>query len=63
MLWLGVFTIVLNVEADEVTGVWKALEIAALIVAPLAWGLLVDFVFERLRRRRSARGGEGEGAA
>jgi len=32
----------------------KALEILILILAPLAWGLFVDFVFERLRRRRSA---------
>ena len=34
----------------------KALEILVLILAPLAWGLFVDFVFERLRRRRSACG-------
>ena len=31
----------------------KAVEIIILILAPLGWGLLVDFIFERLRRRRS----------
>ena len=38
----------------------KVLYIAALIVLPLAWGLLVEFVFERIRRRRLARGQEFE---
>jgi len=41
--------------------VWKLIEILLLITAPLAWGLLVEYAFERFRRRRSARrGGEGE---
>jgi len=29
----------------------KALHIAAFVLVPLAWGLLVDYAFERLRRR------------
>ncbi len=37
----------------------KFLEIAALIVLPLAWGLLVEYLFERLRRRRSRRSPAG----
>jgi hypothetical protein len=42
----------------------KALEIAILILAPLAWGLLVDYVFERIRRRRPTSGpGDDEAAA
>jgi len=36
----------------------KALQIALLILVPLAWGLLVDFVFESLRRRRRRRGAD-----
>lgn len=31
----------------------KTLEILVLILAPLAWGLLADLAFERLRRRWS----------
>jgi hypothetical protein len=30
----------------------KFIEISLLIVMPLAWGLAVEFFFERLRRRR-----------
>jgi hypothetical protein len=32
----------------------KVLQILVLVLAPLGWGLFVDFVFERLRRRRAA---------
>lgn len=32
--------------------VLKVLEIASLIILPLAWGLAVEFVFERIRRKR-----------
>ena len=39
----------------------KALQIALLILIPLAWGLLVDFVFERIRRRRRRRGADPGG--
>lgn len=39
----------------------KILEILALVLVPLAWGLFVDFVFERLRRRRKPRPSSDEG--
>ncbi|MFW6062295.1 MAG: hypothetical protein ACOC93_05750 [Planctomycetota bacterium] len=32
----------------------KAVEIAVLVLVPLAWGLGVEYVFERLRRQRAA---------
>ena len=35
----------------------KALEIALLVVLPLLFGLLADFVFERIRRRHARRSG------
>ena len=38
----------------------KALEILILVLAPLAWGLLVDFVFERVRRRRKSAPGPAD---
>lgn len=31
---------------------WKVLQICLLIVLPLAWGLLVEHVVERWRRKR-----------
>lgn len=37
----------------------KVLEIASLIVLPLVWGLAVEFVFERIRRKRRSRPGDG----
>ena len=40
---------------------WDFAEIILLIAAPLAWGLLVEYVFERFRRRRGAGGGRDEG--
>ena len=41
----------------------KVFEILALLLAPMAWGLLVDFVFERVRRRRRSARGPGSGEA
>ncbi len=38
---------------------WKVLEISSLIVLPLAWGLAVEFVFERIRRKRRKLPGHG----
>ncbi len=38
---------------------WKVLQIASLIVLPLAWGLAVEYVFERLRRKRRSHPGRG----
>jgi hypothetical protein len=35
--------------------VWEALRIAAYVVLPLAYGLLVEYLFERVRRKRGAR--------
>ena len=40
---------------------WKVLEIAMLVLLPLGWGLGVEFVFERIRRRAARRGGEAGG--
>ncbi len=33
---------------------WKVLEIASYVVAPLAYGLAVELLFEWIRRRRGA---------
>jgi hypothetical protein len=38
----------------------KALEILLLIVVPLAWGLLVERLFESARRRRNRSANEGD---
>jgi cbb3-type cytochrome oxidase subunit 3 len=35
--------------------VWKAIEIALLIVLPLVWGLGVEYLFRRIRRRDNDR--------
>ncbi len=34
----------------------RFVEILLCIALPLGWGLAVEFVFERLRRRRASRG-------
>ena len=39
----------------------KAFEICLYVAVPVAWGLLVDFIFERRRRRRTRRRQEREG--
>jgi len=39
--------------------VWKFLEIASYVAAPLAYGLLIEFLFQWVRGRRGA-GGEGQ---
>lgn len=40
---------------------WDVLKIVILIVAPLLWGLAVEWVFERIRRRRAKVGPGPEG--
>ena len=42
---------------------WKVLEIASYVILPLLYGLLAEQLFERLRRKRGAAGGGGEGEA
>jgi len=42
---------------------WKALEIASYVILPLLYGLGVEYLFERLRRKRRPGGGAGEGEA
>jgi len=40
----------------------KAFEICLYVAVPVAWGLLVDFFFERGRRRRIRRRRKREGS-
>ncbi len=37
---------------------WDVLKIVILIVAPLLWGLAVEWVFERIRRHRAKAGSD-----
>ena len=42
---------------------WDVLKIVILIVAPLLWGLAVEWVFERIRRHRTKVGSDAGGEA
>jgi len=46
----------------KATHVPKIIQIAMFVLIPLAWGLLVDYVFERVRRRRRGAQTDAEAA-
>lgn len=41
--------------ADMPDWLWTLVKISAYLLVPLAWGLLVEYTFERMRRRGRAK--------